>query len=164
MKLLDYWRDQNLTVGYWLLFFNKNNISAFQKCNRFRCFDYFMTQGGLDKNFIFSISKPSKILFLSETLSYTLLRFCSVYFKYTASTCKLHFGLGSRRCLEAWWFLWRPHPTGTRQYSCYFGLRIPDSYDAKKAKICNPWTLWPVIQLINHLFEIRQKAFLPNAP
>ena len=32
---------------------------------------YFMTQGGLDKNLIFSMSKPSKIPFLSETLSYT---------------------------------------------------------------------------------------------
>ncbi len=28
-----------------------------------------------------------------------------------------------------------------------FGLRIPDSYDAKIAKICNFWTFWPVIQL-----------------
>ncbi len=32
-------------------------------------------------------------------------------------------------------------------------LRIPDSYDAKIAKICNFWTFWPVIQLINHLFK-----------
>ena len=24
-------------------------------------------------------------------------------------------------------------------------LRIPDSYDAKIAKICNFWTFWPVI-------------------
>ncbi len=30
-------------------------------------------------------------------------------------------------------------------------LRIPDSYDAKIAKICNLWTFWPVIQSINHL-------------
>ncbi len=30
-------------------------------------------------------------------------------------------------------------------------LRIPDSYGAK---ICNFWTFWPVIQLINHLFKI----------
>ncbi len=41
-------------------------------------------------------------------------------------------------------------------------LRIPDSYDAKIAKICNLWTLWPVFQLINNLFKIRQKPFLPN--
>ena len=34
---------------------------------------------------------------------------------------------------------------------------IPDSYGAKRTKICN---LWPVIQPINHLFKIRQKAFL----
>ncbi len=27
-------------------------------------------------------------------------------------------------------------------------LRIPDSYDAKIAKICDFWTFWPVIQLI----------------
>ena len=41
-------------------------------------------------------------------------------------------------------------------------LRIPDGYDdAKIAKICNLWTLWPVIQLINHLFKIRQKTFCP---
>ncbi len=38
-------------------------------------------------------------------------------------------------------------------------IRIPDSYDAKIAKICNLWTFWPVIQPINHLFKIRQKAF-----
>ena len=39
-------------------------------------------------------------------------------------------------------------------YALYFlllvdGLRIPDSYDAKIAKIYNLWTLWPVIQLIH---------------
>ena len=28
-------------------------------------------------------------------------------------------------------------------------LGIPNSYDAKIAKICNLWTFWPVIQLIN---------------
>ncbi len=33
-------------------------------------------------------------------------------------------------------------------------LRIPDSYDAKIAKICNFWTSLPVWQLINHLFKI----------
>ncbi len=43
-------------------------------------------------------------------------------------------------------------------------LRIADSYHAKIAKICNFWTSWPVFQLIYHLFKIRQKAFLPNAP
>ena len=43
-------------------------------------------------------------------------------------------------------------------------LRIPDSYDAKITKICNFWTFWHVIQLISHLFKMRQKAFLPNAP
>ena len=37
-------------------------------------------------------------------------------------------------------------------------LRIPDSYEAKMAKI------WLVIKLIHQLFRIRQKAFLPNAP
>ena len=43
-------------------------------------------------------------------------------------------------------------------------LRILARSEAKIAKICNFWTLWPVIQLVNHLFKIRQKAFLPNAP
>ena len=33
-------------------------------------------------------------------------------------------------------------------------LRIPDICDAKIAKICNLWTLGPVVQLINHLFDI----------
>ncbi len=42
----------------------------------------------------------------------------------------------------------------------YNHLRIPDSYDAKIAKICYLGTLWPVIQLKDHIFEIRQKAFL----
>ena len=36
----------------------------------------------------------------------------------------------------------------------FLPLRIPDSYDAKIAKICNFWTFWPVIQPINHLFNI----------
>ncbi len=43
-------------------------------------------------------------------------------------------------------------------------LRLPYRNDAKIAKICHLWTLWLVIQLMNHLFKIRQKAFLPNAP
>ncbi len=43
-------------------------------------------------------------------------------------------------------------------------LRILASYEAKIAKICNFWTFRPVNQLINHLFKIRQKALLPNAP
>ncbi len=53
-------------------------------------------------------------------------------------------------------------------YFCILGfswsLRIPDSYDAKIAKICNFWTSWSIFQLIKHLFKIRQKTFLPNAP
>ncbi len=48
--------------------------------------------------------------------------------------------------------------------SLFIILRIPDSYDAKIAKICYLRTLWLVIQLKDHIFEIRQKAFLPNAP
>ncbi len=43
-------------------------------------------------------------------------------------------------------------------------LRILASYAAKIAKICNFWTFWPVIQLINHLFKFRWKAFVPNTP
>ncbi len=38
-------------------------------------------------------------------------------------------------------------------------LRLPYRNDAKIAQICNLWTLWLVIQLINHLFKIRQKAY-----
>ncbi len=26
-------------------------------------------------------------------------------------------------------------------------------YEVKNSKICNFWTFWPVIQLINHLFQ-----------
>ncbi len=37
-------------------------------------------------------------------------------------------------------------------------LRLPYRNDAKIAKICNLWTFWPVIPLINHLFKIRQKS------
>ena len=33
-------------------------------------------------------------------------------------------------------------------------LRIPDSYDAKIAEICNLLTFWPVIQLINDIYKI----------
>ncbi len=39
-------------------------------------------------------------------------------------------------------------------------LRIPAMYEAKNSKICNFWMFWPVIQLINHLFQIRQKMSL----
>ena len=42
-------------------------------------------------------------------------------------------------------------------------LRILASYEAKIAKICNFLAFWPVIHLIDHLFKIRQKAFLANA-
>ena len=38
-------------------------------------------------------------------------------------------------------------------------LRIPDSYDAKIAKVYNLWMFWPVIQLINHLLINRQLFF-----
>ena len=41
-------------------------------------------------------------------------------------------------------------------------LRLPDSYEAKIAKIGNFWTFWPVIQLIYHLFKIQKRAFLPT--
>ncbi len=43
-------------------------------------------------------------------------------------------------------------------------LRSPQRNDAKMAKICNLWTFWLVIQLINHLFKIQKKALLPNTP
>ena len=33
-------------------------------------------------------------------------------------------------------------------------------YEAKNSKICNFCTFWPLIQLINHLFKIRQKGYL----
>ncbi len=35
-------------------------------------------------------------------------------------------------------------------------LRLPYRNDAEIAKFCDLWTFWPVIQLINHLFKIRQ--------
>ena len=43
-------------------------------------------------------------------------------------------------------------------HHCLSILRLLHRNDAKIAKICNFWTLWPVIQPINHLFKIRQKA------
>ncbi len=49
------------------------------------------------------------------------------------------------------------HATLVARVACYV-LRIPDSYDAKIAKICNFWTFWPVIQLINDLFKIQKKV------
>ncbi len=41
-------------------------------------------------------------------------------------------------------------------------LRIPDSYDAKIAKICYLWTLLPAIRLKDHIFETQQKSFLSD--
>ncbi len=43
-------------------------------------------------------------------------------------------------------------------------FRLPHRNDAKIAKICNLWTFWLVGQLIDHLFKIQKKVFLPNAP
>ena len=40
----------------------------------------------------------------------------------------------------------------------HWNLRLLDTYAIKVAKICDPKTFWPLIQLINHLFKIRQKA------
>ncbi len=37
-------------------------------------------------------------------------------------------------------------------------------YEAENSKICNFWTFWPVIQVVNHFFKIRQKAFRPKCP
>ena len=42
-------------------------------------------------------------------------------------------------------------------------LRLPHRNDAKIAEFYNFCIFWPVIQQISHLFEFRQKAFLPNA-
>ncbi len=41
-----------------------------------------------------------------------------------------------------------------------WGYLIPDCYDAKIGENIF-WTFWPIIQLINHLFKFRQKAFWP---
>ncbi len=49
--------------------------------------------------------------------------------------------------------------------SAYWSLlTILARYEAKIAKICYFWTFRLVIQLIKHIFKIRQKAFLPNGP
>ena len=47
---------------------------------------------------------------------------------------------------------------GTGNMYMFVALRIPDSYDAKIAKICNFWTFWPVIRLINNLFKMEHWA------
>ncbi len=46
--------------------------------------------------------------------------------------------------------------TGCEIISNSLCLRIPDSYDAKIAKICYLWTTLPVIRLKDNIFEIRQ--------
>ena len=43
-------------------------------------------------------------------------------------------------------------------------VRIPDTYEAKIAKIRNFWTFSLVIWRITHLFKIQEKAFLPSTP
>ncbi len=43
-------------------------------------------------------------------------------------------------------------------------LRIPAMYEVKNSKICNFWTFWPVIQLINHLFQIRHAFRFATSP
>ncbi len=45
-----------------------------------------------------------------------------------------------------------------------FTSRLPHRNDAKIGKICILWTFWLAIYLINHLFKIQKRAFLPNAP
>ncbi len=42
----------------------------------------------------------------------------------------------------------------------FYTVLLLDTYASKIAKICDLKTIWPLIQLINPLFKIRQKAFL----
>ncbi len=60
-------------------------------------------------------------------------------------------GMGILFCTTVFW-------SGYAWYSWFWNLRIPAMYEVKNSKICNFWTFWPVIQLMNHLFQIRQKA------
>ncbi len=41
-----------------------------------------------------------------------------------------------------------------------YHLRLLDTYASKIAKFCDLKTFWPLFQLINHLFNFRQKVFL----
>ncbi len=41
-------------------------------------------------------------------------------------------------------------------------LRILDTYEAKNGKICNFWTIWPVIQLINDHLQIWLRHICPT--
>ena len=50
----------------------------------------------------------------------------------------------------------------TFQNSFQLLLRLLDTYASEIAKICDLKTFWPLIQLINHLFKIRQKGFLSD--
>ena len=47
-----------------------------------------------------------------------------------------------------------------RWYSLSCLLRIPAMYEVKNSKICNFWTFWPVIQLINHLFRFWKNGII----
>ncbi len=50
--------------------------------------------------------------------------------------------------------------TGENEKNLSNMLKIPDSYDAKIVKICNPWTFWLVIQPINNLCRILKRWFI----
>ncbi len=41
-----------------------------------------------------------------------------------------------------------------RPQKCLLRLRILAMHEAKNSKICNFWTIWPVIQLINDHLQI----------
>ena len=45
------------------------------------------------------------------------------------------------------------HEWGLKDEIVNIFLRIPAMYEVKNSKIYNFWTFWPVIQLINHLFQ-----------
>ncbi len=76
------------------------------------------------------------------------------HYRPDTSHCNILFHILYKSCIRRWvsnFTIYIPKEHTQR-------LRIPDSYDAKIAKICNLWTLWLVIQLINHLLKIRQKS------
>ncbi len=50
----------------------------------------------------------------------------------------------------------------TKNHNFSYPLRLLDTHASKIAKICNFWTFRLLINLIKHLFKIRQKAFLSD--
>ena len=79
---------------------------------------------------------------------------------FSCTTCSKYMKSLSCSVLLQCSFISLVHPVHMSTWSKTIALFNLDSCVLRiLAKICNFWTIWPVIQLLNYLFKIRQKSF-----